>query len=44
VLDVAQLRELLGEVLDTPEGRFELGLALRATKNHGGAAASGGDA
>jgi PucR-like helix-turn-helix protein len=41
---VAQLRELLGDVLDTPEGRFELGLALRATKNHGGGATSGGDA
>ena len=26
---MAKLRELLGEALDTPEGRFELELALR---------------
>lgn len=29
---VGQLRELLGGVLDTPEGRFELDLALRARR------------
>jgi hypothetical protein len=28
---IAKLRELLGEALDTPEGRFELELALRAS-------------
>jgi DNA-binding PucR family transcriptional regulator len=27
---VAQLRELFGDALDTPDGRFELELALRA--------------
>ena len=26
---MAKLRELLGDALDTPDGRFELGLALR---------------
>jgi hypothetical protein len=29
---LATLRDLLGEVLDTPEGRFELQLALRAAR------------
>jgi hypothetical protein len=29
---IAKLRELLGDVLDTPEGRFELELALRARR------------
>jgi hypothetical protein len=29
---VGQLRELLGDVLDTPDGRFELDLALRARR------------
>ena len=26
---IARLRELLGDALETPEGRFQLGLALR---------------
>jgi DNA-binding PucR family transcriptional regulator len=31
---VAQLRELLGDSLDTPAGRFELELALRLAPAH----------
>ena len=32
---VAQLRELFGERLEEPEGRFELALAVRVTADDG---------
>ncbi|MEO6859299.1 MAG: helix-turn-helix domain-containing protein [Solirubrobacteraceae bacterium] len=32
---MAKLRELLGDALDTPAGRFELGLALRVRASSG---------
>jgi len=37
---VGRLRELLGDALETPEGRFELELALRARRAVGEPAAS----